>query len=116
MIRLMRFGRKNDPRYRVVVVPKRSRPTGKYIENLGTYDPRADSRNLNEERTRWWLDHGAQPSDTVHNVLVGLGVRKGPKRPKHHVSVAKGEAAVQSTPDTKNTPEQTSDAPAPIDG
>lgn len=101
----MRVGRRHDPRYRVVLVPKRSSPQGKYLEHFGTYDPRADTVQIKEERVRWWLERGAQPSDTAHNILVKLGIRPGPKRKKHHV--AKKETAVEAAAGTVQSGEQT---------
>lgn len=71
MIRLQRRGRKNDPSFRVIVVDsKRAAKSGKYLEMVGSYDPRVDRIDLKPERITHWLDHGAQASDTVHNLLV----------------------------------------------
>lgn len=70
-IRLARVGRKHDPSYRVIVTEKGRGPqTGAYHEKLGTYDARSDEYELKEERVEHWLSEGAQPSDTVHNLLV----------------------------------------------
>lgn len=83
-IRLMRFGRRNDPHFRVVVVPRRTKP-GKtnYIENLGNYDPRRGAPVLVSERIQYWLSQGAKASPTVHNLLVKAGITSGPKIAKH---------------------------------
>jgi len=70
-IRLARVGRKHDPSYRVIVTEKGRGPqTGAYHEKLGTYDARSDEYELKDERIEHWLSEGAQPSDTVHNLLV----------------------------------------------
>jgi len=70
-IRLARVGRKHDPSYRVIVTEKGRGPqTGAYHEKLGTYDARSDEYELKSERIEHWLAEGAQPSDTVHNLLV----------------------------------------------
>jgi small subunit ribosomal protein S16 len=70
-IRLARVGRKHDPSYRVIVTEKGRGPqTGAYHEKLGTYDARSDEYELKDERIEHWLAEGAQPSDTVHNLLV----------------------------------------------
>ncbi|PSO45021.1 MAG: 30S ribosomal protein S16 [Parcubacteria group bacterium SW_6_46_9] len=70
-IRLARVGRKHDPSYRIIVTEKGRGPqTGAYHEKLGTYDARSDEYELKDERIEHWLSEGAQPSDTVHNLLV----------------------------------------------
>ncbi|MCH8889361.1 30S ribosomal protein S16 [Patescibacteria group bacterium] len=70
-VRLQRVGRKNDPSFRVVVTDSRRGPkSGNYIENLGSYSPRAKSLSLNSDRIKHWIAMGAQVSDTVHNLLV----------------------------------------------
>jgi small subunit ribosomal protein S16 len=70
-IRLRRVGTKNVPCYRIVVTDTRSPRDGRFIENLGTYDPRKPEINfaLNLERAQYWLQKGAQPSDTVRSLL-----------------------------------------------
>lgn len=79
-IRLKRVGRKHDPSFRVVVTEKGRGPTsGRYVENLGSYDARKDEHNIDTERAAYWLDNGAQPSETVHNLLVDAGVIDGEK-------------------------------------
>lgn len=70
-IRLKRVGRKHDPSYRVIITEKHRGPkSGKYIESIGSYDPRIDKRDIDVERAKHWISVGAQPSDTVHNIFV----------------------------------------------
>ena len=71
-IRLTRVGKKKQPIYRIIVLDKRKDPWGKFIENLGNYNPRTNPRtiNLKVDRIKYWLSVGAQPSATVHNFLV----------------------------------------------
>jgi small subunit ribosomal protein S16 len=73
-IRLQRTGRKNRPFYRIQVLDERTRRDGASIEQLGWYDPvnRDESKqlNLNEERAKYWLSKGAQPSDTMRDILA----------------------------------------------
>ncbi|MHC4845635.1 MAG: 30S ribosomal protein S16 [Planctomycetota bacterium] len=80
-IRLKRLGRKNRPYYRICVFDARTRRDGTPIEELGSYDPAAqtlsDKVTLNRERAAYWLSVGAQPSETVGSMLRKLGVRKG---------------------------------------
>lgn len=77
-IRLSRVGRKHDPSYRLVVTEKGRAPqTGAYVEQLGTYDARSDEYELKSERISYWISEGAQPTDTVHNLLVQAGIIDG---------------------------------------
>ena len=70
-IRLRRVGAKKAPYYRIVVADSRSPRDGRFIEELGTYDPMADSEKLkvNQERVAYWIANGAQPTDTVRGLL-----------------------------------------------
>lgn len=70
-ISLMRMGAKGKPFYRLVVKEKRSKRDGKYLENVGTYDPMADPAevNLKHERIQYWIGVGAQPTDTVKSLI-----------------------------------------------
>jgi small subunit ribosomal protein S16 len=70
-IRLRREGTKNRPYYKVVVADRRSPRDGKFIELIGTYDPKKPDHNstLNIERVEYWISKGAQPSDTVRSLI-----------------------------------------------
>ncbi|MCX7724270.1 MAG: 30S ribosomal protein S16 [Thermodesulfovibrio sp.] len=70
-IRLMRMGAKKKPFYRVVVADSRARRDGPFIEIVGTYNPRTEPAEikLNMERINYWLQKGAQPSDTVKKLI-----------------------------------------------
>ena len=70
-IRLRREGSKNRPYYRVVVADSRSPRDGKFIEILGTYDPKLTGQNssFSVERAEYWISKGAQPSDTVRSLI-----------------------------------------------
>ena len=79
-IRMQRTGRINTPSYRIVVVEHTASPkAGKFVDKVGTYDPRSKQRVLDTERIKHWLSVGAQPSATVHNMLVSLKVIDGKK-------------------------------------
>jgi len=75
-IRLRRMGAKKAPFYRVVVADSRSPRDGRCIEELGYYDPTKDPAviKIDEERAKYWVGTGAQPSDTVRALLVKAGV------------------------------------------
>lgn len=77
-IRLRRTGRKKQPTYRIVVADSRSPRDGKFIEVVGQYAPRQGEQalNLQNERVNYWLDNGAQPTDTVRSLLRKAGVLK----------------------------------------
>lgn len=111
MIRLMRFGRRHQPFFRLVVVPKRSKPTrGKFVDAIGWVDPLQHKRSLNAERAKHWLKQGARPSDTVWNLFVSEGIVAGKKRPVHTHAVPEKEApAVQAQ---ESVPENALEAPA----
>ena len=70
-IRLRREGAKNRPYYKVVVTDSRSPRDGKFIEIIGTYDPKKTGHNstLKVDRAEYWIARGAQPSDTVRSLL-----------------------------------------------
>jgi small subunit ribosomal protein S16 len=77
-IRLRRVGRKKVPLYRIVVAEKESPRDGRFIEVLGTYDPKAevaaDKVKVDIEKARHWLANGAVPTDTVGSLLRAAGV------------------------------------------
>jgi small subunit ribosomal protein S16 len=77
-IRLRRTGRKKTPTYRIVVADSQSPRDGRFIEIIGQYVPRQGDTalNLDTNRANYWLDHGAQPSDTVRSLLRKAGVLK----------------------------------------
>ncbi|OGF69182.1 30S ribosomal protein S16 [Candidatus Giovannonibacteria bacterium RIFCSPLOWO2_02_FULL_45_14] len=81
MIRLQRVGRRNDPSFRVVITDSHnSTKSGKFIEIVGSYDPRhKDKIILDKERILYWIGKGATATDTMHNLLIKNGVITGKK-------------------------------------
>ena len=77
-IRLKRMGSKKNPFYRMVVADSRSPRDGRYIEVVGTYNPvvQPAAVKVEEEKVLGWLANGAQPSDTVRNILSKEGIMK----------------------------------------
>jgi small subunit ribosomal protein S16 len=77
-IRLRRTGRKKTPTFRIVVADQTSPRDGRFIEIIGQYVPRQgdNALNLKTDRANYWLDNGAQPSDTVRSLLRRAGVLK----------------------------------------
>lgn len=70
-ISLMRMGAKGKPFYRIVVKEKRSKRDGKYLENVGTYNPMGEKMkvDLKHERIQYWISVGAQPTETVASLI-----------------------------------------------
>ncbi len=70
-IRLRRMGAKKAPFYRIVVADSRSPRDGRFIEEIGTYDPLSETNSLRVdlERAKYWIANGAQPTDTVRGLL-----------------------------------------------
>lgn len=73
-IRLARAGTKKTPFYRIVVADQRSPRGGRFIERLGTYDPRRTEIRLDVKRAQHWISNGAQPSHTVALLLKHPGL------------------------------------------
>jgi small subunit ribosomal protein S16 len=106
-IRLRREGAKNRPYYKIVVADSRSPRDGKFIEIIGTYDPKIPGQNssLNIERAEYWISKGAQPSDTVRSLI---------KRNNKMTTAAKPSS--QSTQETpQSTPEEVVPPSAPAE-
>ena len=74
-IRLRRMGSKKAPFYRIVVADSRSPRDGRFIEEIGTYNPLTDpvEIKLDAEKAQYWMKNGAQPTDTVKNLLKKVG-------------------------------------------
>ena len=74
-IRLARHGAKKKPFYRIVVADSECPRDGRYLENVGTYDPLYDpvKITLKSERVQYWMDQGAKPTDTVRSLLKKEG-------------------------------------------
>ena len=77
-MRLMRFGGKKTPFYRIVIADRRSSRGGRFIEQIGTYDPKKNPVEVRfkEEKALEWLRKGAQPTPTVRQLLVKTGISK----------------------------------------
>ena len=77
-IRLRRLGQKKAPFYRIIVADSRSPRDGRFIEEIGTYDPTKDPSvyNVNEELAKKWLANGAQPTETVSKIFKMAGIEK----------------------------------------
>lgn len=111
-IKFRRIGKKKQASFRVVVTEKRSKLNGYYLEDLGWFNPHSDGFQVNKEAAKNWLQKGAQPTDSVHNLLVKAGVIEGAKRPVHKKAKASEEqkAEVQKPADASAVPSETPSA------
>lgn len=77
-LRLRRMGAKKNPFYRIVAADSRSPRDGRFIEIVGTYDPKTNPATvtLKEVEIMKWLNDGAQPTDTVRSILSKAGIMK----------------------------------------
>ncbi|HSQ37600.1 MAG TPA: 30S ribosomal protein S16 [Acidimicrobiia bacterium] len=100
-IRLTRLGKKKQPAYRVVVADGRAPRDGRYIEQIGRYDPRHEPSviEIDAERASYWLSRGAQPSDPVRRLLEVTGVVAVPVQAP--APAAKAKAAEAKVPDLR---------------
>ena len=106
-IRLQRIGKKKQPAYRVVVSDKKKDMYGKQLEILGNYNPVSIPKtiSLNAERIKYWLSVGAQPSATIHNLLVTNGVINAKKvQAWKPTKKSKQTAAAKTAPETEAKP------------
>ena len=105
-IRLKRVGRSNDPSFRIIVQdhrrsPKKTRGVAEYV---GSYDARKGTPQINGERVKYWISQGAQPSDTVHNLLVDAKI----------ITSKKVNALNKKTPVVKEVPKEEPKKVAPV--
>lgn len=103
-MRLSRGGRKARPFYRIVVADKRMPRDGRYIERLGTYNPLLNDNDENrvqliEDRIKYWLDQGAQPSERVAIFLGKAGIIDMPEQPNRPNKSAPSEKTLQMKAD-----------------
>ena len=97
VIRLFRIGRRNQPAFKIVVTDsRRSSTRGRFVEEVGVYNPLSKQRNLKGDRIKYWISQGAQPSPTVHNMLVTDKVIEGKKIAKHKLVPAKPVEAAKA--------------------
>ncbi|MEA3322942.1 MAG: 30S ribosomal protein S16 [Patescibacteria group bacterium] len=104
VIRFSRVGRHNHAQYRIIVQEKTQSPTKKHLDIVGSYDPHSKKTVLQEEKIKEYLANGAQPSDSVYNLLVRNEVITGAKRtvklPEKKVS-ADTEESTEEKPEEK---------------
>ena len=119
-IRLRREGALNRPYFKVVVADKRSPRDGKFIEIVGTYDPKKRGMNstLKLERIEYWISKGAQPSDTVRSLIKKnknpeAAAKKAAAIEAKKAAKPKAAAKAEAAPAAEPTPAAEAAAPAP---
>lgn len=117
---MQRVGRINMPSYRIIVVEHTEGPkTGNIVEKVGTYNPRSKERLIDADRVKYWMSVGAKPSDTVHNMLVTLGILDAKKinvlpkyvEPEKVVEEPKEEVAEPAAEETPTADEAAAEEP-----
>jgi len=99
VIRFLRSGKKNQPSFKIVVVEKtKSSTSGRFIEQVGFYNPLTKEKVLRGERIKYWISVGAQPLATVYNLLVSEKIIEGKKIPKHKKAKKLEEKVEEAAP------------------
>jgi len=115
-IRLRRQGSKGQPSYRIVVIDQRRARNGKYLENIGHYNPRTRpvTEIIKEDRALYWLSVGAQPSDAVRRIMDHTGTWERFQRLRAGENI---EALIKEAEENRDElPSPTTNYPAPRDG
>lgn len=116
-IRLKRMGKKKRPTYRVVVADARAPRDGRIIELIGRYDPHPDPSivQIDNERARYWLDSGAQPTDRVQKLLEISGAVKRPKVSRAGIYLLEDDEDPPPAPAASPAPEEAVPEAAPAE-
>lgn len=104
-IRLQRTGKKNQADFRIILTEKESPVNKKFVEILGSYNPRKKSFQIKEERVKYWLGQRIELSETIHNLFVTKGLVDAkkvkafsiPKKPEQAAPAAPAPAAAEAT-------------------
>jgi len=114
VIRLFRVGKKNQPSYKIVVTEKsKAARRGRFVEEVGFYNPLTKEKLLKGERIKYWMSKGAKPSDTVYNMLVSGKIIEGKKINVYKKSKKEAEAAPAATAPVTEKPAEAPVAPEP---
>lgn len=120
-IRLFRIGKKHQPSYKIVVVDKKKAPKGgRFIDVLGFLNPKEKKQKIDGEKIKYWISKGAQPSDTVHNLLVKekiiedkkIDVHKKSKKKEKKPASAKAPAGKEEPKEEPKPEEKPKEKPA----
>lgn len=101
VIRLARVGKKKKPEFRILVQEKARDPYGVFVDRVGYYNPRTvpATIRLDKEKILAWIKKGAQPSATVHNILINLKILDGKKQKvvRHHRKIEEKKTSKSET-------------------
>ena len=111
-IKLQRIGKKHQPSYRIIVQEKREKLGGRCAEDIGWFNPLLDKREVKADRLNHWLKVGAQPTPTVHNLLVSAGLISGAKIPVHK-KPKPATATAAAAPAAPALPQKAAEEPKP---
>ncbi len=102
VFRLSRTGKKKQPYFRIVVQDKQRDPWSPAIEVVGNMNPRLEKKDavLNKERIEYWLSKGAQPSPTVRNLFIDMGIIKGDKVKHTRITAARAKKIAENAAKT----------------
>ena len=112
MIRLQRIGKRGQAYFRVVILEHTTRPKGKYLELLGTYNPHQKEFKVKKDRIEYWISKGAQTSPTVNNLMVNYKVWDKPKMQSWKPKKGKSKNEKGKTEEIKSA--ESVPAPAPV--
>lgn len=119
-LRLQRIGKKNSPAFRIVAITSSNKAKGEVLEFLGNYNPFTKKVNITKDRVEYWLSQGAQPSETMKNLLVKQDMLKADKekhvyhkQPGRKKTAQKGkETEKKPAEKTEKTADKAPEAPA----
>jgi len=97
-IKFKRVGKKHQGSFRIVVGEKRRKIVGRYVDDLGWYNPRTDSFEIDKKKAEHWVSVGAQPTDSVRNLLIKANIIRGKKKPLHLKPKKEGTAEAGEAP------------------
>ncbi|MEX2052988.1 MAG: 30S ribosomal protein S16 [Candidatus Paceibacterota bacterium] len=112
-IRLQRIGKRGQAYFRVVVIERTTKPKGKYLELLGSYDPHKNEVTVKADRVKHWMEKGAQLSPTVNNLLVSRSIIEGEKVQVWKAKKKKGGEVEAAAPAAKAAPPKEEQAEEP---
>ena len=81
-IKFKKIGKKHQATFRLVVIPRRSKLNGRFVEDIGWYNPHSKKSEIDVARVKYWIGVGAQTTPTVHNLLVSQKIVEGKTKEK----------------------------------
>lgn len=90
-IKLRRIGKKGQPAFRIIVGEKRSKTSGRFVDDIGWLNPITKQYSIKKERALHWLKSGAKPTDVVHNLFIKSNLLQGKKKAVHRIKKGRSE-------------------------